>query len=105
MSADVKCNSLNEWTTNNTTTWTIVLPQHQIHTSRRPGHQNVPCGFQIYLCRKELRREKEDKKKQDKTSCGRWRSREEISRMRQAPSLKGKLPWTERKQDKTDDEI
>ena len=70
MSADVKCNSLNEWTTNNTTTWTKVLPQHQIHTSRRPGHQNVPCGFQTYLGRKELR-DKENKRKQDKT-CALW---------------------------------
>ena len=36
---------------------------------------------------------------------GRWRSREEISRMRRAPSVKGKLLWTERKQGKTADEM
>ena len=70
-----------------------------------PDHQNVPCAFQTYLNGKELRREK--KRKQDKscTSGGRWRSRKEISRMRQPPSLKGKLLWTERKQGKTADEI
>ena len=103
----MKCYSLNEWITNNTSTRTIVFPQHQINTSRRPGHQNVPCGFQTYLGRKELRREKENKRQQDKTfaSGGKYRSREEISRNTQAPSLKGKLFWTERKQGKTAAEI
>ena len=36
---------------------------------------------------------------------GRRKSREDISRMRQSPSLNGKLIWTERKKGKTADEI
>ena len=35
---------------------------------------------------------------------GRWRSREEIYRMRKAPSLNGKLLWTERKPGEEADE-
>ena len=103
----MKCNSLNEWITNNTSTWTIVLPQHQIHTSRRPGHQNVPCGFQTYLGRKELRREKENKRQQDKNLCLRWEMQKQGRDFQNytSPFTKGKLFWTERKQGKTADEI
>ena len=39
---DVKCNSLNEWITNNTSTLTIVLPEHQINTSRIPWSPECP---------------------------------------------------------------
>ena len=42
MEEDMKCTSLNEWITNNTSTWTTVLQEHQINTRRRPWTPQCP---------------------------------------------------------------
>ena len=47
---DVKCNSLNEWITNNTSILTIVLPEHQINTRRRPWSPECPMWI-LYIPR------------------------------------------------------
>ena len=54
---------------------------------------------------KGIKKREEEETRQACASGGRWRSRKEISRMRQPPSLKGKLLWTERKHGKTADEL
>ena len=76
MYEDVKCNSLNEWITNNTSTRTIVLPEHHKSTSRRPW--SPKCRMWVSnLDGEDSRLEEEDKKKQVKTCVFGWKMKKQ----------------------------
>ena len=72
MQKDMKCTSLNVWITNNTSIGQQFSQSIRKIIAEDPGHQSIWCGFQTYLGRKELRQEKEDKRKQDKTCALGW---------------------------------
>ena len=57
------------------------------------------------MCVPDIPESKGIKKREEEETGGRWKSRKEISRMRQPPSLKDKLLWTERKLGKIAEEI